>query len=359
MEAFAQEQKELTENIKNRNLFLYINNDIEENKSNFFLPRKNLKPYEYPELIEFKNAIRQSYWVHEEFETEFNSDINDFHTSLTETEKNVVKKAMLAISQVEVNVKEFWGDIFKHIPKPEVGAVGYTFAESEVRHFDAYSHLVELLGLNKEFEEISNNGAIADRINYLNKYTKGHKSKGTSQAYTMSVLLFSVFVEHVSLFSQFLIMMAFNRHKGFLKGISNAVEATSKEEQIHGEFGVRLIEIIKEENPVWFDENFDYAVKKACQKAFDAENKILDWIFEDGELDFLPRAQVEEFLKNRFNNSLKAVGVDTIFDIDPSLVQETIWFDEEVLSSAHVDFFHKRPTSYSKNNKSFSAEDLF
>ena len=48
---------------------------------------------------------------------------------------------MLAISQIEVAVKSFWGDIYHKIPKPEVGAVGATFAEreSEVRHTDAYS----------------------------------------------------------------------------------------------------------------------------------------------------------------------------------------------------------------------------
>jgi len=61
---------------------------------------------------------------------------------------------MLAIAQVEVAVKTFWGDIYRRLPKPEVGSVGYTFAESEVRHHDAYSHLLEILGLNSEFENI-------------------------------------------------------------------------------------------------------------------------------------------------------------------------------------------------------------
>ena len=46
------------------------------------------------------------------------------------------------------------------------------------------------------------------------------------QDYTESILLFSLFIEHVSLFSQFLIIMAFNKHRNMLKGISNVVEAT-------------------------------------------------------------------------------------------------------------------------------------
>lgn len=316
-----------------------------------FEPRKNLKPHEYPDLLEFKNAIRQAYWVHEEFESEFMSDVQDFHVTMTDFERQVVTRAMLAIAQIEVNVKQFWGDIFKHIPKPEVGAVGYTFAESEVRHSDAYSHLLELLGLNEEFETLTQQGAIADRIEYLEDYTSKQDS------YPMTLLLFSVFIEHVSLFSQFLIMMAFNRHRNLLKGISNAVEATSKEEQIHGEFGLRLIEIMREESPERFGADFEEHVLQACRKAYKAEKKIVEWIYEGGDLDFLPKSQVENFLKDRFNSSLTRVGIEPEFEVDPT--NPTAWFDEEILSSSHVDFFHKRPTSYSKNNRSYTAEDLF
>lgn len=330
-----------------------------EYKPDIFRKRTNLKPQEYPELEKFKTAIQHSYWVHTEFASEINSDAQDFKTKLTFEEQEVVKKAMLAISSVEVSVKQFWGDIFKHMPKPEVGAVGYTFAESEVRHSDSYAALLDLLHLNDEFEKLDQVPAMADRIAYLGEYINGHKSDNSNKSYTMTVLLFSIFVEHVSLFSQFLIMMAFNRHRGLLKGISNVVEATSKEEQIHGEFGIRLIKIIRNENPEWFDEDFENMVQVACHKAFKAEKKILDWIYEAGDLSFIPRRTVEEFLKDRFNKSLQAVEVDTIYDIDEELMKGTMWFDEEILSSSHVDFFHKRPTSYSKNTQSFTVEDLF
>jgi ribonucleoside-diphosphate reductase beta chain len=328
-------------------------------ENDIFTPRRSLKPYEYPELLEFKNAIRQSYWVHEEFETEFQADVQDFYAVLSDPERTAAKRAMLSIAQIEVNVKEFWGDVFKRMPKPEIGAVGYTFAESEVRHFDAYSHLLEILGLNQEFDQISSVGAIADRIDYLNEYTRGYKSNGEDDEYAMSILLFSIFVEHVSLFSQFLILMAFNREKGLLKGISNAVEATSKEEQIHGEFGVRLIQLIREQYPHWFGEGFTERVHQACEQAYIAEQRILDWIFENGDLDFLPRREIDAFLQQRFNRALINVEVPTLFDPDQTLLERTLWFDEEVLSSSHVDFFNKRPTSYSKHNKTFSSEDLF
>jgi len=155
---------------------------------------------------------------------------------------------MLAIAQIEVQVKTFWADIYDEMPKAEIGNVGMTFAESEVRHMDAYSHLLDILGITEDFEEVTDVPAIKERIDYLDEYLEKSESDDT-QEYVMSLLLFSMFVEHVSLFSQFLIMTSFDKHEKKFKGITNAVEATSKEEQIHGLFGVELVEVIREENP--------------------------------------------------------------------------------------------------------------
>ena len=117
-------------------------------QSDIFEPRITLKPYEYPNLIEYQHAIQHSYWLHTEFN--YTSDIQDFNVTVSSKERNAIKNAMLAIAQVEVAVKNFWGDLHNRMPKPEVGAVGSTFAANEVIHHDAYSHLLEILGLNNE-----------------------------------------------------------------------------------------------------------------------------------------------------------------------------------------------------------------
>jgi len=51
-----------------------------------------------------------------------------------------------------------------------------------------------------------------------------------------SIIAFTLFVENVSLFSQFLVLMSINKHKGYLKGMSNGIMASSKEEAIHSMF---------------------------------------------------------------------------------------------------------------------------
>ena len=335
---------------------LYRQERIKDRSRDIFKPRMNLKPYEYPELLEYVDAVRHSYWVHTEFS--FTSDIQDFKVNVSETERNALQNCMLAIAQIEVSVKTFWGDVYKHLPKPEIGAVWQTFAESEVRHMDAYSHLLEVLGLNEDFERIKNIPVMNKRVNYLQDSLK-HSSSEDPEEYTHSILLFSLFIEHVSLFSQFLIIMAFNKHNNIFKWISNVVEATSKEEQIHGLFGIELINVIKSEHPTWFDDEHNTHVKKACIKAYETEMEVVDWIFEQWEIDFLPKKVINEFIKNRFNKSLGSIGLEKVFEVDETLLAETDWFDDEIMSTKHGDFFVKRSVNYNKRSKSITSDDLF
>lgn len=566
---------------------------------NIFEKRVNILPYEYPSLLAYKNAIRHSYWIHDEFN--FTTDIDDYRTKISHEEREVIKRTMLAIAQIEVNVKTFWADLYKRMPITEIGDVGMTFAEchgegteiltpkgwvnfkdidtnteviqydletntmtsvlpsniinepykgkmhrienqtynalltpnhniyyktrsgnivkkaikdinsfssdmelpfsgkfvnegvdelslddkinignfdcidlsdksekwcnsfiyeltklegskldsetqngdyiikhqtisklfadklqvigifagyvvditndkdiynvsfvktntfssitdkptiedydgniycvtvptgcivtryndkvlisgnSEVRHKDAYAQLLRILGLENEFQTVIEIPAIKNRISYLAKYLDGTRSK-ENKMYTKSVLLFSLFIEHVSLFSQFLIMMSFNKEKNLFKGISNVVEATSKEEEIHGNFGSELINIIKEENPEWFDEEFEALIVSACHKAYAAECGILDWIFENGELSFLSKDTIKHFIQNRFNNSLNRIGMKSVFEVDFTEIEKTLWFDVEILSTKEGDFFYKKSVDYNKKSKSITEDDLF
>src|SRR5574344_992143 len=335
---------------------LYRDKKSRERKRDIFKKRTNLKPYEYPELEAYKEAIQHSYWVFSEFN--YTSDIQDYKVNAKPHEREAIRRAMLAIAQVEVDVKEFWGNLYKRMPKPELANVGATFAESEVRHADAYANLLELLGLNSDFEKINEIPALRNRVNYLKKHNQ-YALTGDNRDFVIAVLLFSSAIEHISLFSQFLIMMSFNKYKNLFSGVSNAIEATSKEEQLHGEFGIDLVNTVREEYPEWFDESMEQDVYDLFKEAWESEKALLDWILEEGELDFLPRVTIENFIKNRLNNSLEAIGLERIFDVDEEEVEKTDWFDDEIVATKHVDFFEKRSVNYSKRTKAITANDLF
>ncbi|WP_353137431.1 ribonucleotide-diphosphate reductase subunit beta, partial [Pseudopedobacter sp.] len=195
-----------------------------------FDKRINYKPFEYPEVLDFTNAINKSFWVHSEID--FTADTQDFHSHLSVNEKESIKRSLLAIAQIEVNVKSFWGNLYNHLPKPEFNGLGSTFAECEFRHSEAYSRLLEVLGYNNEFEKVIEIPVIKKRIAYLTNALKDTKSDD-KKAYIKSLILFTILIENVSLFSQFAIILSFTRFQGVMKNVSNIIAWTSVDEQIH------------------------------------------------------------------------------------------------------------------------------
>ncbi len=325
-------------------------------KPDIFRERKEILPREYSSFVEYVEAINHSFWLHTEFN--YNPDIQDFKVNMNAKEVSAATRAMLAISQIESAVKTFWGRLDMKLPKPEITSVGATFAESEVRHERAYSFLLEKLGLTEDFKKLKDVPSIGKRMNYLAKVNKSVKSVDNKDFFE-AIILFSMFVENVSLFSQFLILMSFNKHSNMLKGISNAIEATSKEEIIHAHFGFELVNIIKEENPDWFNEDLIKRVKDITYEAFEAEKEVVEWIYEEGDLKVIPKNVVIEYIKKRLNMSLTEIGIDPIFGVDEEVLKEAEWFDDEITITKLNDFFVKRSVNYDKMSKSVTKDDLF
>ncbi len=117
--------------------------------------------------------------------------------------------------------------------------------------------------------------------------------------------------------------------------------------------------MMREEKPEWFGDDFARTIQEACREAFVAESAITDWVFSAGDLDFLSAAQVQEFLKGRFNDSLVLLGIEPIFDVDEQMIAPLAWFDVEGDAEVSTDFFHKKPVTYSKMTQSVGADDLF
>jgi ribonucleoside-diphosphate reductase beta chain len=321
-----------------------------------FSKRLNYKPFEYPKILEFTDAINKSFWVHSE--VDFTADVQDFHTYLSNSEKDVVKKSLLAIAQIEIAVKSFWGDLYKHLPKPEFNGLGSTFAECEFRHSQAYSQLLEVLGYNNEFAKVVEVPAIKNRIKYLSEALE-HSKADDPRDYVSSLILFSILIENVSLFSQFAIVLSFNRFKGVMKNISNIIAWTSVDEQIHANAGVYIINQIREEYPDYFDEELNKKLIGIVKKSIEVEEEILDWIFETGELENINKKNLMDFMKFRLDESLQSIGLSKIYNITSEEYQPMLWFEEEIFANSLDDFFARRPVEYTKHDKSITAADLF
>jgi len=314
------------------------------------------KPDHYPWAQEFIDVMHEGFWTDKEFS--FTSDVQDFNVNLNETEKEIIIRTLSAIGQIEVAVKKFWSKLGDNLPHPSLTDLGYVMANVEVIHNNAYERLLKVLGLEDVFEENLKLDFIEGRVNYLRKYT--HRFyKDSKKQYVYALILFTLFVENVSLFSQFYVINWFNRYKNVLKDTGQQVKYTRNEENIHALAGIKIINTIKQEHPELFDKELEERIIQESEAAFKAESQIVDWMVNGYDQKGMNAPVLKEFIKNRINESLEQIGFSKAFDIDKRLLVNTIWFEEELLGNNATDFFHTRPVEYAKNSQTFDADDLF
>ena len=315
------------------------------------------KPDHYPWTEEFITAMHNGFWTDKEFN--FQSDVQDFKVNLTDKERDMVTRSLSAIAQIEVAVKTFWANVGQNLPHPSITDLGYVMANVEVIHNNAYERLLDSLDMNDIFEENLKLDIIQNRVKYLRKYL--HKYyKDSKKQYVYSLILFTLYVENVSLFSQFYTINYFNRFRNLLKDTAQQVAYTSKEELIHSMVGIKLVNTIREEHPELFDEEFIDRIRHECVEAYKAESKIIEWSVNGYKSENLSTPILQNFIKNRLNDSLTNIGIDPVFsDVDQDMLEKAVWFEEDVLGNTATDFFFKRPTEYSKKDKSYDEDDLF
>jgi ribonucleoside-diphosphate reductase beta chain len=314
------------------------------------------KPNNYKWTDGFIEAMHNGFWTDKEFS--FKSDVQQFKVNLTEQEREIIIRCLSAIGQIEIAVKTFWAKLGENLPQPCFQDLGYVMANVEVIHNNAYERLISVLGLENVFEENLKLEWIEGRVKYLRKYT--HKFyKDSKKQYLYALILFTLFVENVSLFSQFYVINWFARFKNVLKDTDQQVKYTRNEENIHGLVGTKIINTIREEYPELFDEELQDKIAHEAQMAFESEAKIVDWMVNGIKEEGLSAPILKEFIKERINDSLKGIGFKAVFDVDKELIKSTIWFNEELLGNNMTDFFHSRPVEYSKKSQSFSEDDLF
>jgi ribonucleoside-diphosphate reductase beta chain len=217
--------------------------------------------------------------------------------------------------------------------------------------------VLDQLALNDLFSEALKTPCMKSRISYMNKSLAS--KDGDNQDYVKALIFFSLFVENVSLFSQFLTISVFNKELNQVNGLAQGISATQLEEDLHATVGANIIQDLRKEKPLWFTPELEAEVHEMISEAYKAELSIIDWIFEEGELDFLPKKVVIEYIKMRTNKGLTMAGFAPYFELDEALLQQIEWFDIQTKTTIHRDFFSGHSTNYTKNTTSFTEDDLF
>jgi ribonucleoside-diphosphate reductase beta chain len=324
--------------------------------SNLLKERVIYKPFEYQEAADYWLKQQQAHWLHTE--VPMMSDLNDWNSNLTETEKNIIGSILKGFAQTETVVNDYWsGLVTKWFRKPEVIMMATTFGAFETIHAEAYSLLNETLGL-ENFAEFMEDEATMAKIENLTTIRDSFNGEKDIHEIAKSLAIFSAFTEGVNLFSSFAVLLSF-KMRNKLKGVGQIVEWSIRDESLHSEAGCWLFRTLIKENPELKTPELEAAINEAALLSLQLELDFIRKCYELGDLEGCSQYDLENFIKNRINTKLGDLGYPGIIsDIDVTAVERMKWFDALSAGKQHTDFFANRVTNYSKGNMNWD-ESIF
>ena len=312
------------------------------------------KPFEYPEYYTegwLKQA--QAFWLHTEIP--MSGDVKDWNEKLTDEEKNLVGNILLGFAQTECAVSDYWTQkVVSWFPKHEIQQMAMIFGSQETIHAVAYSYLNETLGL-ENFEAFLHEPATAARFENLVSYD-GTDPNGIGR----SLAIFSAFAEGVSLYSAFAVLYSFQL-RNLLKGIGQQMKWSVRDESLHSKMGCKLFRHMCDEIPDLL-ENCREDVINAAKTMLSAEERYIDKMFEQGDIENLKSYDLKQFIRKRLNEKLHELGyldLGQYFAYDEKSAENLDWFYHLTGGHTHTDFFAIRPTDYSKANEGDDFEDIW
>jgi ribonucleoside-diphosphate reductase beta chain len=312
------------------------------------------KPFEYPEYYTegwLKQA--QAFWLHTEIP--MSGDVKDWNEKLTDSEKNLVGNILLGFAQTECAVSDYWTQkVVGWFPKHEIQQMAMMFGSQETIHAVAYSYLNETLGL-ENFEAFLQDEATMERFDNLVSY-EGTDKIGIAK----SLAIFSAFAEGVSLYSAFAVLYSFQL-RNLLKGIGQQMKWSVRDESLHSKMGCQLFRHMCQEDPKLL-EDCKKDVIDAAEAMLKAEEKYIDKMFEQGDIENLKANDLKQFIRKRLNEKINELGYTDIgkhFEYDDEGASRLDWFYHLTGGHTHTDFFAVRPTDYSKANEGEDFEDIW
>ena len=292
----------------------------------------------YSFLEKYIKIMYKGFWTPAKYEKLIKEvDAPHFFNEMNSVDQEAIRRCILAVATVEDKVKNFWNSLFYDIPQTVVSDIGALFAQSETTHRLSYNSLAT--NLLVDTSTIENYPVLRDRIEYLNKHVEKDPKIIGKKRILKKIALFTSLVEKGSLFTQFYILMSFEKSSKGLKTISSLQQSTANEENVHYKFGIDIINIIKEEYPQLWEDYLIDLISKNLNVAYNTELRLIDWFFENGVPDHLTKEEVINFLNYNFSIIAKDLELNSQFNYDKKLFEEkNEWFIIK-LKSTEPDFF--------------------
>jgi ribonucleoside-diphosphate reductase beta chain len=325
--------------------------------------RNYYKPFTYPQFYTKWSIHEQTHWSPKE--VPMHEDINDWNNKLTDIQKDFLTNIFRFFTQGDVDVASaYYTEYLPFFKLPEITMMLGGFAAREAIHIDAYSLLLETLGMPeatyKEFlmyDEMKNKQEYIQRFSnskYLLSKSIDSLSGPEKEHIAAAIALFSGFTEGMQLFSTFAMLLIFPLN-GLMKGMGQIIQWSIVDETQHTDGMIELFKVFVEENSVGTSairlDTLRETIYKIATEMVELEEAFIDLVFKrftnDSEFFGLTPSKLKEYIKYIANKRLNAMGYDDLYTVSTNPLPE---LEIMVNAPSHTNFFENTSTDYSANS---------
>ena len=309
------------------------------------LDKQDAYVIEYPQAVEFAEAQEHIAWTATEIAMD--KDLHDLHNSVTEAEKHGVVTVLKLFTKYETHVgNEYWLDFVRKVfQRPEIQRMATEFGRTELSiHAPFYNRINEVLNLDTE--DFYNSYVEDDTLNNRMKWLERQFSKDK----LLESLAIGSITEGAILYSNFAFLKHFQAEgKNKLVNLSAGINFSVRDENLHSLAGAWLYRtLLKESNLKAEDkEALEEAIQVSCDQVYEHEGRIIDMIFEKGDIKGITEHQMKQFIKSRLNLCLKQLGMEERYAVEYDPISK--WFYKNVQQAKMNDFFNNQGSEYSRN----------
>jgi ribonucleoside-diphosphate reductase beta chain len=270
---------------------------------------------------------------------------------LTEDERLVVKRNLgFFVTADSLAANNIVLGTYRHITAPECRQYLLRQAFEEAIHTHAYQYIVESLGLDEgeifnAYHEVS---SIREKdeflIPFIETLTNPEFKTGTpetDQQLLKSLIVFACIMEGLFFYVGFAQILALGRQNK-MTGAAEQYQYILRDESMHCNFGIDLINQIKMENPHLWTPEFREEIRVLIQRGVELEYRYAEDTMPRGVLG-LNAPMFKEYLRYVANRRAQQIGLDPLF---PGATNPFPWMSEMVDLKKEKNFFETRVIEY-------------
>lgn len=309
-----------------------------------------LYPMKHTFAWESYNTGNANHWLPTEISMQLDIEQWKSATVLTDEEREAFQTVLGFFTTADsIAANNIVMAIYKHVTSPECRLYLLRQGYEEAIHTHAYQYIVESLGLDegKIFNMYREVGAIYDKASFVLSFNEGifnpDFKTGTfesDQKFVENLVVACLIMEGIFFYSAFAVMFGFQRQKKMV-GSAEQIQYIMRDESVHLNFGISLINTIKAEQPELWTPEFQQHIVGLVKEATELEYTFAQTVFPKGIFGMNAEG-FKQYIEHIADRRLQAIGLAPQYGVPNPFP----WMSEAVDLNKEKNFFETRVTEY-------------